>query len=81
MAEPLPYNYPIEPEIVDKSQESIVKQQDTTSVSDKFNKVMSYTTMQQIQDNNVGSVGGEIITPTVLQKARTDNILKTHKLQ
>ena len=76
MAEPLPYNYPIDPEIVDKSQESITKQQDTTSVSDKFNKVMSYTTMQQIQDNNVGSIGNNVITPDVLNRARTNNKFK-----
>ncbi len=77
MAEPatLPYNYP--DEFSEISQKSIEKQRDTTSISSKFTDILNSTSVQEIQNKGVTTIGGEILTPSLLNKAKTDNKLKT----
>ena len=72
----LPYNYP--EEFDDASEKSIIKQQDTTSISDNFNNIMSSTSVQEIQDKGTTMMGSYLLTPSLLQKAQTDNALKTN---
>ena len=74
-ASTLPYNYP--EEFSEVSKKSIEKQRDTTDISTKFTDILSSTTVQDIQSKGVTTLGGEILTPSLLNKAKTDNKLKT----
>ena len=72
MADPaIPYNYP--DEFSEISKKSIEKQTDTTNISEKFTNILSSTSVQEIQDKGVTTLGGEILTPSLLNKAKTDN--------
>ena len=67
-ASTLPYNYP--EEFSEVSKKSIEKQRDTTDISTKFTDILSSTTVQDIQSKGVTTLGGEILTPSLLNKAK-----------
>ena len=52
------------------------RKSDPVDIRSEFENIMSSTTPQQIQNKGVTQIGDTIITPNVLNKAKTDMNLK-----